>query len=236
MKINKKLATINILTTALVLGASLICSASAPADPSVSWENETWNIKNSNTLTGAGPNYWSSNNVSIQPDGLHLKLTMTNNKWYAAGVYTDNIFGYGDYTWQLTSPSLDPSVTLGVFTWNDDPAYNHREIDFEISKFGNGSLTTNAQLTTEPYSGAHQDKRITLQPGQSTVTIAWRQNSITWTVVNNGITQTWNYTGTYIPAPTTSVRMNLWPLIKSGPQDGQPTEAVINSFDFVASQ
>ena len=44
---------------------------------------------------------------------------------------------------------LDPNVVLGLFTWSDDPAYDHRELDIELARWGN-PLAPNGQFRLQP--------------------------------------------------------------------------------------
>lgn len=56
----------------------------------------------------------------------------------AAEVILSESLGYGTYSFTVSSPigDLDPNVVLGLFTWSDDPAYHHREIDVANSPAG----------------------------------------------------------------------------------------------------
>src|SRR5437870_9597705 len=47
-------------------------------------------------------------------------------------------FGFGTYRFRLDSPvdDIDPNAVVGLFTWSDRPDFNHREIDIEISRWG----------------------------------------------------------------------------------------------------
>lgn len=65
-------------------------------------------------------------------------------------------FGYGLYSWTIETDvsSFDPSVVVGLYTWDNTDTekleYN-REIDIEFSKWNNPKDTTNAQFVVQPY-------------------------------------------------------------------------------------
>ena len=46
--------------------------------------------------------------------------------------------------------ALDARAVLGLFTWNDDAPYTHREIDIELSRWDNASDANNAQYVVQP--------------------------------------------------------------------------------------
>lgn len=63
--------------------------------------------------------------------------------------------GYGTYQFTLDSrlDALDPNVALGLFTWSDDPADNHRELDIEFARFGQPTAPI-GRYTLQPYTSA----------------------------------------------------------------------------------
>src|SRR5258708_3441244 len=99
-----------------------------------------WTVKSSDGRVGPGPNYFSDSNDNVLVDAqgrLHLLITQPNGRWYCAEVISIRSFGYGTYRFYLDTnlDNLDPQIVLGMFTWNDAPAYNHREIDIEVSRW-----------------------------------------------------------------------------------------------------
>jgi hypothetical protein len=77
--------------------------------------------------------------VFVDNEGhLHLRIDHRDDRWSCAEVISTRSFGYGTYRFDLDShiDCLDPQVVLGLFTWNDDPSYNHREIDIEVARWG----------------------------------------------------------------------------------------------------
>jgi hypothetical protein len=145
--------------------------------------------------------------------------------------------GYGTYEWELGSDAanFDPNVVLGLFTWNDAPDYNHREIDFESSRWGRASDPTNAQWVVQPYSTAGNLTRWTLGSTVPTVVrFTWAASSVLFqTVVGGNVANAWNYTGGDVPLPGgENARMNLWLYQRKAPKNGRPSEVILNSFTF----
>ena len=143
-----------------------------------------WWIKNSASLAGPGPNYFSdsTNNVWMDASGrLHLKLTHRNNQWQCAEVISARSFGYGQYRFTVSAPvdSLDPGVVLGLFTWSNDSAYNYREIDVELARWNNALDPNNSQFVVQP-AGAGQLQRFAVPAGvtNSTFTFTWQPGRV----------------------------------------------------------
>ena len=126
--------------------AQAIASAAVErADPNLRWisfSGYDWWVKSSPGLVGPGPNYFSdrADDVWVDAQGrLHLKIVYRNGRWYSTEVFGADPLGYGTYTFTLASrvDQLDKNIVLGLFTWDDtDPAYYHREIDIEFSRWG----------------------------------------------------------------------------------------------------
>jgi hypothetical protein len=209
-----------------------------PAD--ISFSGYQWAVKQSAGRVGPGPNYFSGANVRVDAAGLHLSITKSGNKWSTAEVINRASLGYGTYTWTLATPvdALDPSVVLGLFTWNDNPAYAHREVDIEFARWANAADPTNAQYTVQPYDAAGHLRRF-IQPagaGPSVHSFRWAPGSIAFESrrADGSLIDAWTYAGGDVPVPGgENARMNLWLFRGARPTDGRSVEIVISSFSYV---
>jgi hypothetical protein len=220
------------------------------------WCGYDWDVKNSGGfLFGPGPNRFSdsANNVWVDTNGrLHLRITYRSGLWVCPEVVSRRAFGYGTYRFFLASTvnALDPNVVLGLFTYDDDPTTTggHREIDVEMSRWGNAADPTNAQFVIQPYTISGNLTRWTIPTGAAPTT-----HSFTWSngrvdsVSHNGTfapppasvpqISTWSNTGASVPSPGDErVRMNLWLFNGTAPVNGQEVEVIINRFAFIPSQ
>ncbi len=77
-------------------------------------------------------------------------------QWQCAKLVSARTFGYGSYRFELNSVAnnLDSNVTLGLFTWSDDPAFTDREMDVEFSRWGNAADPNNSQFVLQPFDAA----------------------------------------------------------------------------------
>jgi hypothetical protein len=241
------------------LPANVLAQAVASAtvhriDPSVRWisfSGYDWWVKDSSGLIGPGPNYFSdsTNNVFIDDLGrLHLHITLRSNQWQCAEVVTKRTFGFGNYRFELDSPvnDIDSNVILGLFTWSDDPAYTHREIDVECGRWTNPNDVNNAQFVVQPWDWMNHLVRYPVPAGltNSTHCFIWESNRIRFEALR----------GPYVPNPPPSnfisasifnrvaevpqtgdenVRINLWLYNGSAPTDNSEAEFIVKSFQFV---
>ena len=208
----------------------------------LSFSGYEWRVKKSTGLVGPGPNYFSDSpeNVWVDSQGLlHLKIRNEGNVWKCSEVILQKNLGYGTYTFETKGrvDIIDKNAVLGLFTWDDDPAQNHREIDIEISKWGQDT-NQNSQFVVQPWTVSENMHRFNLQlPNTETITshsFDWSSGSIFFQTLRDGsLVESWNYTGSYIPAPgKENARINLW-LNETAAPSGE-VEVVISNFTFAA--
>ena len=229
--------------------AKTVITRPSPGVRFLSFSGYDWWVKNSAGLVGPGPNYFSdsTNNIWTDTNGwLHLRITHRTNAWQCAEIISARTFGVGNYRFELNSvaDNLNPNVTLGLFTYSDDPAFTDREIDVECGRWQNAADTNNAQFVVQPYYLASQLVRYRVPPGlaDSTHLFVWETNRISWQ----------SQTGAYSAAATNRiasyvftnavnvpqsgdecVHLNLWLINGSAPTDNNEVEVTVQSFNFV---
>lgn len=202
----------------------------------LAFDGYQWLVKSSTRKIGPGPNLFATSNAWVDAAGLHLRISKVNGKWNAAEVINQASLGRGTYSWTVQGDlaALDPTVVLGLFTWNDDPAFNHRELDVEFSRWSNAADPTNGQFVVQPYSTTGNLLRISQPAGVSTSTHAftWRATSVDFSS-SAASPASWTYAGPDVPQPGgENARMNLWLFRGQAPSNGQPVEIVITDFTF----
>ncbi len=240
-----------------VLPANVLAQAIGVAsverqNPNVRWiqfSGYDWWVKASSGLAGPGPNYFSAatNNVWVDAQGrLHLGITNRSNQWQCVEIVSGRSFGFGSYRFELGSNvnQLNPNAVLGLFTWSDDPAWAHREIDVECSRWGNVADVNNSQFVVQPWDAAGHLVRYPVPGDQtnSTHIFSWQTNQILFQCQRGGyvpnpdaakLITNWVYALT-VPQPgDENVRINLWLFNGNPPMDNNEVEFVINSFQFV---
>jgi len=224
-------------------------STSKPTVRTLSFSGYEWKVKSSRRPVGPGPNYFSNShdNVWVDTQGrLHLRITHHKNRWYCAEVISRQSFGYGTYRFYLDTrvDNLDPNIVLGLFTWSDDPEFDHREIDIECTKWGNADNNTNAQFVVQPYDIPEHRLRFSVPPGTNTSThsFTWEEDSVFFQSVQghdvtppdpSNVIEEWECTGIIPEAGGENARINLWLVGGSAPTDSAEAEVIIKKFEFV---
>src|SRR5262249_27558655 len=221
-------------------------------DPSQRWiqfSGYDWWVKSSSGPVGPGPNYFSdsTNNVWVDSLGqLHMRITNRAGPWQCAEIVTARTFGYGNYRFELVSSVNDVNLNavLGLFTWSDDPAYAHREIDIECSRWGNASDVNNAQYVVQPWDTAGHLLRYLTPAGQTNTKhlFVLETNKVTFQSQlgsfdpapppANQITN-WIYALDVPQTGDENIRINFWLNGGTPPAGNFEVEFVIKSFQFV---
>jgi hypothetical protein len=238
------------------LPSNLLAQAKAQAivareDPNarqIDFAGYNWFVKNSTTPVGPGPNHFSdsTNNVSLDTrDRLQLRITNRNNQWQCAEILSRRTFGNGYYRFYLDSlpDNPDRGVVLGLFTYSEDPAYAHREIDFEFSRWGNGADTNNVQYVVQPFEVPGHLRRYRVPPPltNSAYIFKWETNRVTFQSLTGhaalpdatNVFSQWSYTLAVPPSGDERIHLNLWLYQGASPADGNEAEIVISRFEFV---
>jgi hypothetical protein len=140
---------------------------------------------------------------------------------------------------------MDEQAVLGLFTYDDAYIANHREIDIELSRWGDPDKE-NAQFVVQPYWRPRNMERFMIPPGVAPTTSSfdWRRDAIVFscveglspkvqTAADGDTVKEWTYTGQDIPLPGHETpRINLWLYEGQDPSDDQEVEAVITGFSF----
>ena len=90
---------------------------------------------------GPGSNYFDQDAVTVDARGLTLRVLERDGRFYCAEVVATANLGYGLYRFTVGSnvDRLAPNLTLGLFTWSDEPGEEgtHKELDVELGRWGN---------------------------------------------------------------------------------------------------
>lgn len=208
----------------------------------------TWEVRDAPTLEGPGPNLFSDRTSDVYVDKLgrlHMKIVKRGGKWYSTEIINEAQLGYGQYVFHIASrlDQLDPNVVLGLFTYDESPDYNYREIDIEFSRWGD-PLYDNSQFVIQPYTTDGNIERFNtaLAKGQkSTHGFDWEPDHISFQSLfgdqlfpgSANQIHTWTYTGADLP-PTGNqlIHINLWLADGAAPTNNRGTEVILDRFEF----
>jgi hypothetical protein len=164
-----------------------------------------------------GPNDYDPDNAWTDAKGLlHLKLAKREGRWTSAEVILKRGLGHGTYSFTVRDVSgLDPSAALGLLTWDIEGIdQNHREMDVEISRWGDPKIP-NAQYVVQPFYVPANVARFTAPPGTLTHSFRWEPGRIVFTTVRGSragqVPVARHEFSSNIPTPGGErVRMNLY--------------------------
>ena len=223
----------------LAVAATPLLLAPASNARTIQFAGRDWTVKTSAGRVGPGPNYFSdsSGNVWVDASGkLHLRITRRGGRWYCAEIVGSGSLGYGSYRWDLESDlaQLDPNVVLGLFTWSNAPAENHRELDIELSRW---SSATNlpGQYVVQPCTDARNIYRFDWPRGLvlSTQSFSWTPGRVDFASSTQGaLLRSWSGTNLVPGAGDERPRLNLWLFRGRKPSDGREVEVVVSAFTF----
>lgn len=237
MKFCRDLAAPVAAMTALVVSAAV---AQHTAAGILQFSGYNWMVKESgDSKVGPGPNYFSAHGVRVDNNGLHLKAELRKNRLYCAEVVSLERFGFGTYRFQ-TGPEvtqLDRNLVLGMFTWSDAADYHHREIDIEISRWGQAG-NDNAQFVVQPYTDPENILRFMLPAHHPAFThsFIWTPGQVFFESRSGGALIKRAVMKHDIPEPGGErARINVWSMAPRLAGDGV-TEIVMKRFEFEPAQ
>lgn len=199
-------------------------------DNTLEWADRTWQIKGQcGASYGPGPCVFREDFATVA-DGkltLHAEGTPTCSE-----VYLQEPLGFGQYSFTVETPLDDlgdDNAVLGLFTWDDDSAHNHREIDFEFAVWGTEGAE-NAQFVVQPYTtDGNRHRFYTDDTAPSTHTFQWTESGV---VFSSG-EECLDYAGGDTPPEGDErVHLNLWLLGGEAKDTAWSKDVVLTDFSF----
>lgn len=212
----------------------------------VLWQGQLWGARESGPLTQApAPNRWlaTPQTVWVDNDGsLHLATKNVGGVWFSAGVTSmKNDYGYGTYRYVVDTSlsSFDPMAVVGMFTYNKSASSGHQEIDVELSRWGQPSISApNTQFVIQPWRLGDNLRRFPAPTDRSlTYEWTWAPSGVLFKV-RDGVSPTapvirkWRAAATPVPSAGTQVHLNLWFYRGEPPYDRQNQQVVFRSFTY----
>lgn len=229
-------------------GDGIVAIAIAPGDTSrraahhtIQFSGYEWIARSAPSDRGGTNDYDPANVWTDDVGAMHLRIAGQAPRWTCAEVRLTRRLGYGSYRFVVRDVShLEPAAVLTLFTW-DGPAadQNHREMDIEISRWGNPAAR-NAQYVVQPYYVAANVWPFVAPAGVLTHSLRWEPGRLTARTFRGagaeaGAPVVAEHTFTSgVPSPgNESVRMNLYVFRRSASALEHGTEIVIEKFEYL---
>ena len=228
-------------------GEGVVAITVVPGDPkarsahhTVQFSGYEWIARAAPSDRGGHNDYDPANVWTDESGAMHLRIGGQAPGWTCAEVRLTRHLGYGSYRFVVRDVSqLEPAAVLTLFTW-DGPAAseNHREMDIEISRWGNPAAK-NAQYVVQPYYVGGNVWPFEVPAGVLTHTLHWEPGRLTATTVRGtgeakGKPVTEHTFTSGVPSPGNEmVRMNLYVFRRSEKALERPAEVVIEKFEYL---
>jgi hypothetical protein len=201
-----------------------------------------WTVRDTLGERNGSPHDNDPANVSMDSKGfLHLRIGRKSDQWTCSEVIMKRSFGYGTYLFSVQDVShLEPAAVLGLFTYDElGTNQNHREMDIEISRWGDPD-DKNAQYVVQPYYVPANVSRFDLPSGPLTFSLHWEPGKATFETFRGKMPTTASHAipihvfMSDVPPPgSETVRLNMCPFNYSKVPMKNQAEVVIERVQYL---
>jgi len=225
-----------VLSVAIVKGEN----PRAQVNQALQFSGYEWKIRSASSDRGGNiTTYDPSNAWTDERGALHLRISKNAGQWRCAEVSLTRSLGYGLYRFVVRDTShIEPAVVLGLFTWEEGGEdQNHREMDVEISRWGD-ALSKNAQFVVQPYYVPANVARFDAPAGELTYSFRWKPGSVSFLTTRGARSSSHAVAqrefSSAIPTPGNElVHLNLYVYGNAASPPRNETEVVIEKFEFL---
>ena len=196
-----------------------------------------WEVRHQPSERGGTLNPYDPANVWLDSTGaLHLRTTRQRDAWAGAEVQLTHSLGHGSYRFTVRDIShLDPATALTLYTRDESAAdQNNREIDIEISRWGEPAAAKNAQYVVPPFNEPANVVRFTAPAGPLTYSFVWEPGRVFFRTMRDAAAISQHEFTSNVPAPGgESARMNLYVYGRARTPAKSPSEVVVDKFEYL---
>ena len=164
--------------------------ALAPTVP-LHFSGYDWKVRTISSDRGGINNLYDGDNAWVDAHGaMHLRIRKKGEKWSCTEVVLTRSLGYGTYVVTVRDTSrLEPAAVLSFTTFDDWGGDQHyREMDTEVSRWGDSSAKNNAQYAIQPFYVPGNVAPFILPAGTLTHSMQWESGRASFrTVRGNSI-------------------------------------------------
>jgi hypothetical protein len=201
-----------------------------------------WEVRQLPSDAGGVSNANRASNVWTDDKGwLHLRITHEGGEWAGAELNLSRSLGYGSYSFVIRqAPRFEPGTVMGLFTYDHlEPGPEHREIDIELSQWGDPAIK-NAQFVVQPYYVPANVFRF-MSPAGATLThsFRWEAGRVLFKTVQegpgvkSGVVAEHVFTSGIPSSGEEEVHLNLYMYGRSRTPQQKGVEVVIEKFQYL---
>jgi len=218
-----------------ILAVAVVPGAARPPSPIAEFCGYQWRLRTAPSARG-GENVYSPSNISVDERGaMRIRISRTEKDWSCAEASLTRNLGYGTYEFVVRGlDALEPAVVFGMFTYDyASGAQHNREMDIEISHWGNPTEKKNAQYVLQPYYVAANVYRFNAPRATLTFSLHWEQDRATFRTLRGSALASEHVFTAGVPSPgIESIRVALYVFREAVVKLQHPMEVVIERFTY----
>ncbi len=202
-----------------------------------------WQVRTIRSDRGGLNNPYDPSNAWTDASGaLHLRITKKSGEWTCAEMKLTRSLGYGTYIVAVRDIShLEPAVVFGMLTWDTKGAdQSYREMDTEISRWGDAKSKYNAQYGIQPFYIPGNVERFSAPSGPLTHSFHWEAGRVSFKTVRGSsmrpgapVVAQQVFTSGVPTAGDAKFYLNLYVVASDKSPVQKDTEVVIDKFEYL---
>ena len=209
---------------------------------SLKFSGYDWDVRTIASDKGGMNNLYDAENASTDSSGaLHLQIKKKSGRWSCAEIFLKRSLGYGTYVVTVRDIShLEPAAVFSMFTFDEFNAEQHyREMDIEISRWGDAWSKNNAQYVVQPFYNPGNLFAFAAPAGTLTYSMRWESGRATFKTFRGRTTDpsapfSEHEFSSGIPSPgQTKLRLIYFVVASDKSPLQKPSEVVIEKFEYL---
>ena len=179
-------ATLKMLPSADNGVSAVVTRSVGPGSPIVSqtlkFSGYEWYVRHITSDRNGAISYYDPANAWTDASGaLHLRISREGDRWKCSQVTLADHFGYGSYLFTVRDTAhLEPAAALAMFTYDDLASDHHREMDIEMSRWGDLN-SKNGDYVVQPYTFPENKVTFDVPVGALMHSLRWDPGRATFT-------------------------------------------------------
>lgn len=163
------------------MATTIVGPGPAVVNQTLKFSGYDWYIRHITSDRNGAISYYNPANAWTDAAGaLHLRISRDGDRCMCSQVTLANHFGYGTYLFQVKDSShFEPAATLVMYTYDDLATEHHREMDIEMSRWGDPK-NKNGDYVVQPYLFPENKVVFDVPAGTLTHSLHWQARRATF--------------------------------------------------------
>jgi len=210
---------------------------------SLKFSGYDWSVRTIPNNKGGTDNLFDAENAWTDTSGaLHMQIKKKSERWSCAEIYLTRSLGYGTYSVTVRDTSnIDPDAVFTMYTFEDSAGEQHyREMDLEVSRWGDPANKNNAQYVIQPFYIPGNVIAFAAPSGTLTYVLRWESGHATFKTFRGSsagpgaqLVSEHEFTSG-IPEPGKAIPRLIFYVVASNKYPMQkPSEVVVEKFEYL---